>query len=226
LDALKKAGTWGVVKRPKGRNIVKSKWVFRVKKDANGRIERYKARLVVKGFTQVYGVNYYDTFAPVAKLASIHTILAIAARNNEPIDMFDFHSAFLNGELDDDEEIFMEQPPDYEESDRRKYCVKLFKSIYGLKQAGRKWYEVVCRTLANFGFTKCEADPAVFFIHSNNNIIILAIHVDDCTITGTCTNLIQEYKAKIKSKHSLTDLGPVNWLLGIKITRALTVFLH
>jgi len=135
--------------------------------------------------------------------------------------MFDFHSAFLNGELNADEEIFMEQPPDYEESDRRKYCVKLFKSIYGLKQAGRKWYEVVCRTLANLGFTKCEADPAVFFIHSNDDIIVLAIHVDDCTITGTCTKLIQEYKAKIKSKHSLTDLGPVNWLLGIKITRDL-----
>ena len=219
LDALKKAGTWGVVERPRGRNIVASKWVFRIKKDAIGKIERYKARLVAKGFTQVYGVDYYETFAPVAKLASIRTILAIAARNNWEIEMFDFHSAFLNGILDSDEEVFMEQPPSYEESDPQKYCVKLYKSIYGLKQAGRKWYEIVCCTLADIGFRKSEADPAVFYIHSGAHIIILAIHVDDCTITGSSTTLLREVKSKIKAKYEFTDLGAINWLLGIKITR-------
>jgi hypothetical protein len=193
--------------------------VFRIKKDAAGKIERYKAWLVAKGFTQVYGVDYYDTWAPVAKLASIQTILAIAARNDWDIEMFDFHSAFLNGYMDSDEEVFMEQPPNYEDSDPRKYCVKLYKSIYGLKQAGRKWYEIVCRTLANIGFKKSEADPAVFYIHSDTHIIILAIHVDDCTITGSSTALIHHYKAQIKSKYEFTDLGPINWLLGIKITR-------
>ena len=219
LEALKKAGTWGVIERPRGRNVVACKWVLHIKKDATGRIERYKARLVAKGFTQVYGVDYYETFAPVAKLASIRTILAIAARNNWPIDMFDFHSAFLNGQLSDDEEVFMEQPPGYEESDPKKYCVKLYKSIYGLKQAGRKWYEVVCRMLADLGFKKCEADPAIFYIHAGKDILILAIHVDDCTITGSSDDLIQNYKLKIKSKYDLTDLGPIHWLLGIKITR-------
>jgi Reverse transcriptase (RNA-dependent DNA polymerase) len=164
-------------------------------------------------------VDYYETFAPVAKLASIRTILAIAARNNWPIDMFDFHSAFLNGQLDEDEEVFMEQPPGYEESDPQKYCVKLYKSLYGLKQAGRKWYEIVCRTLAELGFKKCEADQAVFYIHAGKDILILAIHVDDCTMTGSSDDLIQNYKLKIKSKYDLTDLGPIHWLLGIKITR-------
>ena len=221
LEVLKKAGTWGVVERPKGRNIVACKWVFRIKKDAAGQIERYKARLVAKGFTQVFGVDYYETFAPVAKLASIRTILAIAARNGWQIDMFDFHSAFLNGKLDGDEEVFMEQPPDYEDSDRTKYCLKLYKSIYGLKQAGRKWYEVVCRTLADLGLKRSEADQAVFYAHIGKEIIILAIHVDDCTITGSSYSLIQKYKAKINSKYSMTDLGPVNWLLGIKVTRDL-----
>ena len=90
-------------------------------------------------------------FAPVEKLASIQTILAIAAQNRWQIDMFNFHSAFLNGKLNGDEEVFMEQPPSYEDSDRTKYCLKLYKSIYGLKQAGRKWYEIVCQTLADLG---------------------------------------------------------------------------
>ena len=96
-------------------------------------IECYKAQLVAKGFTQVHGVNYYDTWAPVTKLASTHLLLAITAQNGWPVDMFDFHSAFLNGELDSDEEVFMEQPHGYEESDCKKYIVNLFKLIYRLK---------------------------------------------------------------------------------------------
>ena len=219
LNALKKAGTWGVVERPKGRNIVKNKWVFQIKKDAAGKVERYKARLVAKGFTQVHGVDYYDTWAPVAKLALIHLLLATAAQNQWPVDMFDFHSAFLNGELDSNEEVFMQQPQRYEGSDRKQYVCKLFKSIYGLKQAGRKWYDALCRVLADIGFKRSEADPAVFYAHQEKNIAIIACHVDDCTITGNSQSLIQSYKDKLKDKYSLTDLGTANWLLGIKITR-------
>jgi Reverse transcriptase (RNA-dependent DNA polymerase) len=130
--------------------------------------------------------------AIVAKLASIQTILATAC----------------------DEEVFMEQPPGYEE-----YCLKLYKSIYGLKQAGRKWYEIVCHTLADLGFKKCEADPVVFYIHSGKQILILAIHVDDCNVTGLSHALVQQLiQAQIKSKYALTDLEPINWLLSIKIT--------
>jgi hypothetical protein len=219
LNALKKAGTWRIVEKPQGRNIVECKWVLHLKKDATGNIERYKARLVAKGFTQVQGVDYYETFAPVAKLASIRAILAIANRNGWPIDMFDFHSAFLNGELDADEEVYMELPAGYAEANPETHCARLLKSIYGLKQAGRKWYDLVCRTFANLGFKKCEADPAVFFLHSGQHILVLAIHVDDCTMAGSSQGLIDDYKARIKSCYSLTDLGAATWLLGIKITR-------
>ena len=221
LKALKKAGTWGIVERPKNRNIVKNKWVFRIKKDATGKVERYKARLVAKGFTQVHGVDYYDTWAPVAKLGSIRLLLAIAAQNSWPIDMFDFHSAFLNGQLDMNEEVFMEQPYRYEENNSKLYVCKLYKSLYGLKQAGRKWYDALCRALGDIGFKWSEADLAVFYAHKENSIAILACHVDDCTITGNSQQLIQSYKDKLKFKYSLTDLGPANWLLGIKITRDL-----
>ena len=155
----------------------------------------------------------------MAKLSSIRLLLAIAAQNKWPINMFDFHSAFLNGQLNSDEEVFMEQPQGYEESDKKWYVCKLFKSLYGLKQAGRKWYDTLCKVLANIGFKRSEADPAVFYTHRNGNITILACHVDDCTITRNSQDLIQKYKDELKDKYSLTDLGAANWLLGIKITR-------
>ena len=155
----------------------------------------------------------------VTKLASICTILTITAHNNWPIDMFNFHSAFLNGQLNDDGEVFMEQPPGYKEYDPQKYCIKLYKSIYGLKQARRKWYEIICHMLADLGFKKWEADPVVFFIHAGKDILILAIHVDDCTMTGSSDDLIQSYKLNIKLKYDLMDLRLIHWLLGIKITQ-------
>jgi Reverse transcriptase (RNA-dependent DNA polymerase) len=133
--------------------------------------------------------------------------------------MFNFHSTFLNGKLDEDEEVFMEQLPGYEESDPQKYCIKLYKSLYGLKQAGCKWYEIVCHMPAELGFKKCEADQAVFYIHASKDILIHAIHIDDCTMTWSSNNLIQSYKLKIKSKYNLMDLSPIHWLLGTKITR-------
>jgi Reverse transcriptase (RNA-dependent DNA polymerase) len=188
-----------VVERPKGRNIVKNKWVFRIKKDDTGKVERYK------GFTQVHGVDYYDTWAPVAKLASICLLLAITTQNNWTVDMFDFHSAFLNSKLDSDEEVFMEQPYGYEQSDGRRYVCKLFKSLYGLKQAGRKWYDILCRTLAKIGFKRSDTDPAIFYIHQGSNIIVLACHVDNCTIIGMPHDLVQSYKDKLMMKYSLTD---------------------
>ena len=221
LDTLKRAGTWEVTERPKERNVVRNRWVFRIKKDAARRVERYKAQLIAKGFTQAHGVDYYDMWAPVAKLRSIRLLLLIAAQNEWPIDMFYFHSAFLNGELDSDEEVYMEQPEGYEEQDWKRYVCKLHKSIYGLKQAGRKWYDTLCKALAEIGFKRSEADPAVFYARKGDDIAVLACHVDDCTITGSSQQLVQDYKDKLKTKYSLTDLGPANWLLGIKITRDL-----
>ena len=127
--------------------------MFRIKKDAAGKIERYKARLIAKGFTQVFGVDYYDTWAPMAKLGSICLLLATAVQHGWPIDMFDFHSTFLNGKFDSDEEVFMEQPQGFEELDKKRYVCKLLKSLYGLKQAGGKWYNALGQILKDIGFS-------------------------------------------------------------------------
>ena len=218
IATLEQAGTWISVPRPTDKNIVGSKWVFRIKRNANGSIEKYKARLVAQGFTQKFGVDYFDTFSPVAKLSSFRFILAIAARNDWNADTFDFNGAYLNGELDDNEEIYMKPPPGYiSEGEQVK---RLLKSLYGLKQAGRKWYDTLSRALTDLGFQVNNADPGVFTSHDNADITILAIHVDDCLITGSSTKLISSYKSKLNERYSLTDLGPVHWLLGIKITRS------
>ena len=152
LQNLKDAGTWDVVERPGDANVVDSKWVFQLKKDAKGKVIKWKACLVARGFTQVYGVDYFATFAPVARLASIQFILAIATRNNWEIFMFDFHLAYLNGVLSDGETIYMEQPPHHEVADHTRYVMKLHKSLYGLKQAGKKWYDTLSGSLVAIGF--------------------------------------------------------------------------
>jgi hypothetical protein len=114
LATLEGAQTWELVSRLPGKNVVGSKWVFRIKRNAEGKIQKYKARLVARSFTQVFSQDYYDTFSPVARLASFHAILALATRFDWEIDMFDFIGAYLNGKLDEDEEIYMQPLPGYE----------------------------------------------------------------------------------------------------------------
>ena len=130
--------------------------------------------------------------------------------------MFNFHAACLNGQLNED--IFMEQPPNYDTADCKCYVIKLHKSLYGLKQAGKKWYDSLCHSLTDIGFERTEADLAVFYVHPGNNIIILVIHVDDSTLTSSSIALQEEYKALINVKLQLTNLGPMSWLLGLAIT--------
>jgi hypothetical protein len=219
MDTLEKALTWNTVPRPPGKNIVGSKWVFRIKRNADGSIDKYKARLVAKGFTQIHGVDYFDTFSPVAKLSSFRTILAYAARYDWEVESFDFNGAYLNGELNEDEEIYMQEPPGYETGSGSSYVKRLLKSLYGLKQAGRKWYDALRRILIDLGFRVSSADPGVFYARIDEHILILAVHVDDCAMTGSSAKLICLYKRKLNEQYALTDLGPIHWLLGIKISR-------
>jgi hypothetical protein len=135
LSTLQQAGTWETVPCPTDKNVVDCKWVYRTKYSANGTIDKHKARLVARGFTQIYGVNYLETYSPVAKLASLRTILVLAARLDWDIECFDFNAAYLNGELKESEEIYMEQPPGYAEGGAG-YVKRLKKALYGLKQAG------------------------------------------------------------------------------------------
>jgi hypothetical protein len=217
LMALERMGTWELVEKPANVNVIGSKWVFRAKKNAGGEIERYKARLVAQGYSQKPGIDYFDTYAPVAKLASIRTVLAVAAREDWEIQQMDIKSAYLNGEFEDGEVIYMRQPPLHPKLGSEHLVARLLKPIYGLKQAGRRWYQKLTTILKEIGFTRCEIDHAVFYRHDAAGNAVLVIHVDDVTSAATTIAICLEIKEKLKDVLELTDLGDIHWLLGIEI---------
>ena len=220
LKSLADARTWEVVERPRGVNVVGCKWVFKIKRNAAKEIDKYKAQLVAKGCSQVQGVDYDDTYAPVARLSSLHTILAIATRNDWNIEVFDFHSAFLNGKLDKGEDIYMDLPPGYKTNGKyNRLVAKLLVALYGSKQGALKWYLELCRTLRTLKLIRAESDWGVFYLHTGRDILLLASHVNDCTLTGSSPSLIKAFKDEIKAQYKISDLGPINWLLGMKVTR-------
>ena len=221
LDTLKAAGTWKAVDAPDGVNVVGSKWVFRAKKDAAGVVVRYKARLVAQGFSQVPGVDYFDTFAPVARLSSIRSVLAITAAENLEIHQIDIKGAYLNGELTAEEVVYMKQPLGYPVSPNSNDVLRLFKTLYGLKQAGRRWYKKLVEIMEALGFTgkRCDVDQAVFYRRKGSTLIIVLVHVDDCTIAGTSITLILRFKIEIAKFVAISDLGELHWILGIEVKR-------
>ena len=218
LKSLEDAQTWRVVERPSGVNVVGCKWVFKIKRNTAGEIDKYKARLVAKGYSQVQGVDYDNTYAPVARLSSLHMILAIATRNNWDIEVFDFHLAFLNGKLDQDEDIYMDLPPGYKiDSNYKCPVAKLLVVLYGSKQGALKWYLELCQMLRALKLSCAESDWGVFYLHTGHDILLLVSHVDDCTLTGSSPSLIKAFKDEIKAQYKISDLGPINWLLGMKV---------
>jgi histone deacetylase 1/2 len=137
-NALMKNNTWHLVPPIKGRNIIDSKWVFKIKRKADGTLDKYKARLVAKGYKQRYGIDYEDTFSPVIKMPTIRAILSIAVSKGWSLRQLDVQNAFLHGVLE--EEVYIKQPPGYEDKTRPGYVCKLDKALYGVKQAPRAWY--------------------------------------------------------------------------------------
>ena len=220
LNTLRTAGTWTLEHAPPGANIIGSKWVFKAKKDASGKVVRYKAQLVAQGFSQVEGVDYFDTYAPVARLQSSRAVIAMANRLGLELHQVDIKGAYLNGELTADEVLYMRHPPGYRE-DSSGCVLRLRKSLYGLKQAGRRWYQKFTQILSSLGFSQCKVDQAVFYKHSKSPhvLIVIAVHVDDCTIAANSATAIDAFKAGLRKHVEVTDLGELHWMLGIEVKR-------
>lgn len=210
IDALSRNHTWDIVERPTNRAIVGGKWVFKIKHLADGRIDKYKARYVAKGFTQIPGQDFDETFAPVARYDSQRLLLALSAHHKWVPQQMDIKSAFLYGVLK--EEIYMELPDGFREG--TKVC-KLRKCIYGLKQSPREWYSCLSDSLVAQGFRPANFDPCVF-IHPENNIY-LAVYVDDIMIYGPDNSNRTQVKNLLKTDFECTDLGNAKSILGLEI---------
>lgn len=208
--------TWTLETPPPGVKPIPVKWIFKVKKDATGMFERFKARLVVKGFKQREGVDYNEVFAPVSKYTTVRTLLAKAAAEDLEVQQIDIKTAFLHGELEED--IWMEQPPGYDEGPPGTAC-KLTKSLYGLKQAPRAWYMKLNEELKSIGFISSIADPGLFTLVNKTSTIYILIYVDDILIAGKDKDEVEKIKDIILEKFEGRDLGDVTSFLGINISR-------
>jgi hypothetical protein len=221
LATLEAAGTWRLEEAPPGANIIGSRWVFRAKKNAAGNTARHKVRLVAKGFTQVDGVDYEDTYAPVARLPSSRAIIAMANRLDLELHQVDIKGAYLNGELKDNEVLYMQHLPGYKSPDAGTRVLRLVKTLYGLKQSGRRWYQKLSSIFTTLGFSCCSVDQAVFHKvnKAKNEVTVVAVHVDDCTIAASTPRLVEDFKAGLREHVEVTDLGELHWMLGLEIKR-------
>jgi Reverse transcriptase (RNA-dependent DNA polymerase) len=227
-DIIIRNNTFDLVIAPPNVNILSNRWVFKRKIDANGNVIKYKARLVVKGFKQIHGKDFHETFAPVMKYTSFRIILSYAACKDYEVKQLDVDSAFLNATLKED--VYMYQPEGFA-LDKNQIC-KLKKSLYGLKQAPHAWYNDILSTIQQIlKMTKCASDPCVFSMKSKTNkIIIMSIFVDDIIVAyhHDDENEWIEMKAKIIHKYRIKDLGDAKWVLAMNVSRnraAQTIFL-
>lgn len=212
-QALLQNNTWNLVELPEGKKVIPCKWVFKTKRDENGNIQRYKARLVIKGFRQTKGVDYHEVYAPVVRYSSVRYLLGVAAKYNLRIHQMDTVTAFLQGDVE--EEIFMCQPPNYEEG--HMVC-KLNKSLYGLKQASRQWNKKLNKALLQIGLTRSKVDPCIYYrIVNDKNILFITVYVDDLMYFFNDEETASVVKLKLKEKFLMKDMGEVKQCMGYKI---------
>ena len=190
---------------------------MKVKRKADGSIDKYKARLMAKGFTQQEGIDYDETFSPVFRVASIRLIPTIVAQLDLELYHMDVKTAFLNGELD--EEIYMSQPMGFEVKGQECKVCKLKRSIYGLKQSYRQWYFRFHDSIISHGFEMIEEDHCVYLKGSKKSVLILSLYVDDILITGNEMDSIVATKKWLSSTFEMKDMGEAHFLHGIEIVR-------
>ncbi|GKV16980.1 hypothetical protein SLEP1_g27540 [Rubroshorea leprosula] len=222
LQALENTCTWDLVDVPTKKSLIGCKWVYNIKTRSNGSMERYKARLVAKGFTQEYGIDYEETFALVACLTSVRSLLAVAAMRRWKLFQMDVKNAFLNGDLE--EEVYMKPPPGLNHPPN-KVC-RLRYALYGLKQSPRAWYAKFSATVSEFGFTSIPHDTTLFIRKTARGMVLLLLYVDvllllyvdDMIIIGDDVAGVEKLKQSLSQKFEMKDLGFLSYFLGLEVT--------
>ena len=215
ITSIIKNKTWDLVDLPSGAKAIGLKWVFKIKKNSDGSINKFKARLVAKEYIQRHGVDYEEVFAPVARIETVRFILALAASNGWEVHHLDVKTAFLHGDLK--EEVYVSQPEGYVIKGQETKVYKLKKALYGLKQAPRAWNEKLNKVLEQLCFSKCSKEPAVYRSREKDHVLLIAVYVDDLLVTGTSCASIPEFKARMSTKFEMSDLGRLTYYLGIEV---------
>ncbi|KAG8501874.1 hypothetical protein CXB51_004547 [Gossypium anomalum] len=219
IAMIEKNKTWELVPRPTNRKVIGVKWVYRAKQNADESLNKLKARLVVKGFSQKYGLDYMETFAPVARLDTIRLLIALATQKQWKIHQLDVKSAFLNGFLE--EEIYIDQPQGFVVSGKEQIVYKLKKALYGLKQAPRAWYTRIDSYLLSLGFERSISEPTLYVKKKQAETqLIVSLYVDDLLVTRGDRSMLADFKAKMKDMFEMSDLGQMIYFLGMEVSEA------
>jgi hypothetical protein len=218
FDALHANNTWDLVPRPPGSNLVTGKWLFRHKFKPDGSLDRYKARWVLRGFSQRPGIDFGETFSPVVKPATVRVVLTLALANGWPVNQLDINNAFLNGTLS--ETVYCQQPSGFVDTTRPDHVCRLNRSLYGLKQAPRAWFSRIATFLVSMGFNSSKADPSLFiYRQGTDDMAYLLLYVDDIVLTASSTTLLRRLIDSLHREFSLKDLGELHHFLGVSVLR-------
>jgi hypothetical protein len=215
MVALDANATWELVALPKEKKAIGCKWVYKVKHNVDGSMSRYKARLVAKGYAQTYGIDYEETYSPVAKMTTIRAIIAMVITKGWSLHQMDVNNVFLHGDLR--EEMYMEQPLGYVDQTRPNLVFRLKKALYGLKQALRAWLDKIGQYLVTGGFQTSNANFSLYVKKTDHGIVVIVIYVDDLIITGNSDVDIFDLKKLLKQKFEMKDLGKLCYFLGIEV---------
>lgn len=215
ISSIEENQTWELTVLPPGQKIIGLKWVYKLKRDANGNVTKYKARLVAKGYVQEYGIDYDEVYAPVTRLETVRLLLALSAKKKWEVHHLDAKTAFLNEDIKED--VYVAQPEGYEKKGREHLVYKLKKALYGLRQAPRAWYEKLNTYLKELGFNRCSHEPAVYTRKEREDTLVIAVYVDDILVTGSKNSMIENFKNEMSTKFQMSDLGKLSYYLGIEV---------
>jgi len=217
IRALEDNKTWEFATLPHGKTALGCKWVYKIKYNADGSIERYKARLVVLGNHQVEGIDYNETFAPVARMVTVRCILTIVVSKGWSLHQMDVHNTFLHGDLNED--IYMKPLLGFSPTSPHLVC-KLKKSLYGLRQAPRQWCFKLAHALQDYGFKQSPLDHSLFLYNRGRVFLALLVYVDDMMLTGNSSSHCEAFKVYLNDCFKLKDLGALKYFLGIEVARS------